>query len=119
VFNGNDIVQLKILSDRRAEGGGIAWLAKFLPPPGKLIKIVMALGLRFAPAYDAGALNPGCMPLFVAFIAAIVLQRSPQGHKSLPYLSFCLALSLLSAGTTPHGASRAPWVICYSWSPHF
>jgi hypothetical protein len=40
VHEGKDIVQLKVLSDRRAEGGGIAWLAKFLPPPGKLIKIV-------------------------------------------------------------------------------
>src|SRR6201987_4581172 len=39
-YDGKDIVQLKVLSDRRAEGGGIAWLAKFLPPPGKLIKIV-------------------------------------------------------------------------------
>jgi len=25
VHQGNDIVQLKILSDRRSEGGGIAW----------------------------------------------------------------------------------------------
>jgi hypothetical protein len=40
VYSGKDIVQLKILSDRRAEGGGIAWLTKFSPPPGKLIKIV-------------------------------------------------------------------------------
>jgi len=40
VHDGKDIVQLKILSDRRAEGGGIAWLVKFTPPPGKLIKIV-------------------------------------------------------------------------------
>ena len=40
VYDGRDIVQLKILSDRRREGGGIAWLAKFTPPPGKLIKIV-------------------------------------------------------------------------------
>src|SRR5712691_5143312 len=40
VYDGRDIVQLKVLSDRRAEGGGIAWLAKFSPPPGKLIKIV-------------------------------------------------------------------------------
>ena len=40
VYRGRDIVQLKILSDRRAEGGGIAWLGKFSPPPGKLIKIV-------------------------------------------------------------------------------
>jgi hypothetical protein len=40
VYQGKDIVQLKVLSDRRAEGGGIAWLGKFSPPPGKLIKIV-------------------------------------------------------------------------------
>jgi len=39
-YDGKDIVQLKVLSDRRAEGGGIAWLGKFSPPPGKLIKIV-------------------------------------------------------------------------------
>lgn len=40
VYEGQDIVQLKILSDRRSEGGGIAWLARFAPPPGKMIKIV-------------------------------------------------------------------------------
>jgi hypothetical protein len=40
LYWGEDIVRLKILSDRRCEGGGIAWLAKFSPPPGKLIKIV-------------------------------------------------------------------------------
>jgi hypothetical protein len=40
VHDGKDIVQLKVLSDRRGEGGGIAWLARFSPPPGKLIKIV-------------------------------------------------------------------------------
>jgi hypothetical protein len=40
VHDGKDIVQLKILSDRRTEGGDIAWLVRFLPPPGKLIKIV-------------------------------------------------------------------------------
>ena len=40
VYDGKDIVQLKVLSDRRSEGGGIAWLVKFTPPPGKLIKIV-------------------------------------------------------------------------------
>jgi hypothetical protein len=40
VHEGKDIVQLKVLSDRRSQGGGIAWLARFSPPPGKLIKIV-------------------------------------------------------------------------------
>ena len=40
VYDGREVVQLKVLSDRREEGGGIAWLAKFSPPPGKMIKIV-------------------------------------------------------------------------------
>jgi len=40
IHDGRDIVQLKVLSDRRRAGGGIAWLVKFTPPPGKLIKIV-------------------------------------------------------------------------------
>jgi hypothetical protein len=40
VYDGQDIVQLKVLSDRRGRGGGIAWLAKFSPPPGKLMKII-------------------------------------------------------------------------------
>ena len=40
IYEGRAIVQLKILCDRRHQGGGISWLVKFLPPPGKLIKIV-------------------------------------------------------------------------------
>src|SRR3984957_17845470 len=40
VYEGKDLVRLKILSDRRHDGGGIAWIARFQPPPGKLIKIV-------------------------------------------------------------------------------
>src|SRR3981189_252473 len=38
--DGKEIVQLKVLSDRRRHGGGIAWLVKFSPPPGKLVKII-------------------------------------------------------------------------------
>ena len=40
IHEGRAIVQVKRLSDRRPEGGGSAWLVKFSPPPGKLIKIV-------------------------------------------------------------------------------
>jgi hypothetical protein len=40
VFEGREVVQLKVLSDRRAEGGGIAWLVRFTPPEGKVIRIV-------------------------------------------------------------------------------
>jgi hypothetical protein len=39
-YEGKDLVQLRVLTDRRHEGGGISWVARFLPPPGKLIKIV-------------------------------------------------------------------------------
>jgi hypothetical protein len=40
VHDGIDIIQLKVLCDRRREGGGITWIARFRPPVGKLIKIV-------------------------------------------------------------------------------
>jgi drug/metabolite transporter (DMT)-like permease len=52
---------------------------------------VAASGLRFAPAYDQGALNPGCMPLFVAPIASIVLGEKRSTVQSL-------GLSLVLAG---------------------
>jgi hypothetical protein len=40
IHDGKEIMQSKILSDRRAEGGGLALLSKVSPPPGKLVKIV-------------------------------------------------------------------------------
>ena len=40
--------------------------------------LVAALGLRFAPAADLGALSPGCVPLFVALIAATVVGEKPS-----------------------------------------
>ena len=40
IHEGRETVMLKILSDRRQEGGGIVFLAKFLPPAGKVIKMV-------------------------------------------------------------------------------
>jgi hypothetical protein len=40
IHHGEEIIQSKILSDRRQEGGGLALLSKISPPPGKLVKIV-------------------------------------------------------------------------------
>jgi len=62
IYEGKEVVQLKVLSDRRDQGGGIAWLVKFAPPPGKLIKIVaiaadptsMSSGWKAAEAPKAG-----------------------------------------------------------------
>jgi hypothetical protein len=39
-YEGQPIIEAKTLSDRRAEGGGIAYLIRFCPPAGKLIKVV-------------------------------------------------------------------------------
>lgn len=39
-YQGRPIIEAKTLSDRRAEGGGVAYLLRFSPPPGKLIKVV-------------------------------------------------------------------------------
>jgi hypothetical protein len=40
VYRGKDIIKLKVLSDRRKDGGGIAWIMRVEPPPGKMVKIV-------------------------------------------------------------------------------
>jgi hypothetical protein len=75
VYRGEDIVQLKVLSDRRKDGGGIGWLVKFLPPPGKLIKIFNLEGGRATksgqPVRSSGryTLNPQGQP-HSAFIGA-------------------------------------------------
>jgi hypothetical protein len=37
---GRAMVEHKVLSDRRAEGAGVAYLLKFKPPAGKLLKVV-------------------------------------------------------------------------------
>jgi drug/metabolite transporter (DMT)-like permease len=53
----------------------LGWLglAVIIAGLGAPYALVAAGGLSFAPASDQGALNPGCMPLFVGLIAAIVL----------------------------------------------
>jgi len=40
IYNGKPLVQEKVLSDLRNTGGGIAYLLKFSPPQGKLIKLI-------------------------------------------------------------------------------
>ncbi len=39
LYDGQEIVRLKLLCDRRHEGGGITWIVKFIPPAGKFIKV--------------------------------------------------------------------------------
>jgi drug/metabolite transporter (DMT)-like permease len=51
-------------------------LAVLIAGVGAPYVLVAAGGLQFAPASDQGALNPGCMPLFVALLAVLVLGET-------------------------------------------
>ena len=66
--------------------------------------LVVAFGLRFAPAYDAGALNPGCMPFFVALIAAAILGEKPSTEQKIG-LSLILSGALIVIGWRSAGWS--------------
>src|SRR6266403_804670 len=82
-----------VLAQRGLARDRLGWLGLvvIIAGTGAPYALVAAGGLRFAPARDQGALNPGCMPLFVALICAIVLgEKLSTAQKS--------GLSLMSAG---------------------
>src|SRR5262249_38653905 len=81
LYDGRDIVQLKILSDRRQEGGGIAWLVKFTPPPGKVIKIVAtALSDEHVFNLEGGRVTKGGRP--VRSSGGYTLNPKGQPHSA-------------------------------------
>src|SRR5947209_16546330 len=82
LHQGRDLVQLKILSDRRAEGGGIAWLAKFSPPSGKLIKIVAtALSDEHVFNLEGGRATKSGAPARAS--GGYTLNRTGQPHSAM------------------------------------
>ena len=95
------LVQRGLARDR------LGWLglAVIIAGTGAPYALVAAFGLRFAPAYDGGALNPGCMPLFVALIAALVLGERLSTAQKLG-LSLILADALIIVGW--HAAAWSP-----------
>jgi drug/metabolite transporter (DMT)-like permease len=80
-------------------------LAAIMAGLGAPYALAAAGGLRFAPASDQGALNPGCMPLFVALIAAIVLRERLSGTRKLG-LSLIMAGALIIVGGHAWSTSR-------------
>src|SRR5213595_2329411 len=91
----------------------LGWLglAVIIAGLGAPYALVAAGGLRFAPASDQGALNPGCMPLFVALIAAIFLGEKLSAARKLglsliPAGAFIIVGWHASAGGGASGASR-------------
>jgi drug/metabolite transporter (DMT)-like permease len=85
---------------------GWSGLAMIIAGVGAPYVLVAACGLRFAPAYDQGALNPGCMPLFVALLAAVVL-REPPSIAQKAGLSLILTGAVLIVGW--HGIGWDTW----------
>ena len=85
------VVQRGLARDRLGRLG----LAVIIAGVGAPYVLVAAAGLRFAPASDQGALNPGCMPLFVALIAAAVLRERLATTRKLG-LALILAGALIN-----------------------
>ena len=101
------VLMAPILVQRGLARDHLGWrgLAVLIAGTGAPYALVAAVGLRFAPASDGGALNPGCMPLFVALIAALVLGEKLSTARKL-------GLLLISAGALIVVGWRAA-----AWSP--
>ncbi|HUA54478.1 MAG TPA: DMT family transporter [Candidatus Sulfotelmatobacter sp.] len=70
--------------------------------------LVAASGLRFAPARDQGALNPGAMPLFVALLAAWLLgERFTAARAAGLGLILTGALAMVGWHASTASAMRA------------
>jgi drug/metabolite transporter (DMT)-like permease len=71
--------------------------------------LIAAEGLRFAPAYDGGALNPAMMPLFVALIAATRLREHLSRARTAGLILVVAGALILVGWHT--GVGRAGWNI--------
>jgi drug/metabolite transporter (DMT)-like permease len=80
-------------------------LAAIIAGAGVPYALAAAGGLRFAPAHDQGAPNPGFMPLFVAAMAAIVLRERFSAIRKAG-LSLILAGAFIIVGG--HAAAASP-----------
>ena len=83
----------------------LGWLglAGIIIGQGAPYVLIAAFGLRFATAADLGALSPGCMPLFVALLAATIVGEKPSTMQKF-------GLSLILAGAlTMIGGYDSAW----------
>jgi drug/metabolite transporter (DMT)-like permease len=85
----------------------LGWLglAAIIAGLGAPYALAAAGGLHFAPASDQGALNPGCMPLFVALIGAMVLGERFSSARKLGLL-LIMAGALIIVGGHAWSTSR-------------
>lgn len=82
LHDGAPILEVKRLSDRRAEGGGVAYLLRASPPAGKLIKIVaVARSDEHVFNLTGGRANKAGKP--VAGPGAYALNPEGQPHSAM------------------------------------
>jgi drug/metabolite transporter (DMT)-like permease len=99
------LVRRGLARDRLGWFGLVVLIAGFGAP----YVLVAAGGLGFASASDQGALNPGCMPLFVALINSVVLGEKPTAKRKSGLaliLAGAVAIVAWHGSTAPHGNSR-------------
>lgn len=93
------ILLLPVVLRRGLACDRLGWrgLAVLIAGAGVPYVLLAAGGLRFAPAHDQGALNPGFMPLFVALIGAVALGESLTTARKAG-LALILAGALILVG---------------------
>jgi drug/metabolite transporter (DMT)-like permease len=93
------LLLLPVVARRGLARDRLGWrgLAVLLAGAGVPYVLLAAGGLRFAPAHDQGALNPGVMPLFVALLTAAFLQERLSAMRKVG-LALMLAGALLIVG---------------------
>jgi hypothetical protein len=57
-YEGRPIIEAKTLSDRRNEGGGIAYMLRFRPPEGKLIRLSRSRARTSTSSFSAAGGQP-------------------------------------------------------------
>jgi hypothetical protein len=82
LHDGLPILEIKTLSDRRAAGGGVAYLLRATPPAGKLIKIVaIARSDEHVFNLEGGRANKAGRP--VAAPGGYTLNPDGQPHSAM------------------------------------
>src|SRR5262249_37320225 len=79
LHEGTPILETKTLSDRRAAGGGVAYLLRATPPAGKLIKIVaIARSDEHVFNLEGGRANKAGKPVAAPAGKPLTRHRQPQ-----------------------------------------
>jgi drug/metabolite transporter (DMT)-like permease len=107
-FGAAGLLLAPVIARRGLARDRLGWvgLAALVAGAGAPYALVAAAALRLAPVADLSALNPGCIPLFVAAIAFVVAgERVSADRKAGLALMLAGAVLLVAWNTTGAGQS--------------